>query len=331
MENTSAAFAFGRCGIPPTLPPDVPAAVDYAYAAIVLLIAISSTLLNGFIVCLVARHKTLHQRTFYLSLQINVLHLIFSCTVLVAVFVSASVGEWIFGDFMCQIVGFMLDTYASVRFLLMFVLALDRYFTVFLPFFYAKHGSHAAIVFSLAVWIVSVVRMSLAFQGVLDCYTYVPTFSVCTAVLKCSKQCEIFIQSTFSVTILLGGFVPLFLYIGLVWKARRLQKRLTLTDADTNKHERRAIITFAILFASLLGCSVPAFILYMLTFVLSGPPDPAFLAVQKLVGRTFFFSLTIVDAVAIMRNRDVRDVLCHRVESYTASTSSSSTAVITSS
>ena len=49
------------------------------------------------VIFLVARHKVLHQMTFYLALQIIVAHLIFSVTVLPFIFVTAILREWHLG------------------------------------------------------------------------------------------------------------------------------------------------------------------------------------------------------------------------------------------
>lgn len=83
-----------RCGVPPALLPSIPAVVDYPYTAIVLIITLISILLNGIVV---AKYKTLRQRSFVLSLQIVVLHFIFSSTVPIgAVVVNAIAREWLY-------------------------------------------------------------------------------------------------------------------------------------------------------------------------------------------------------------------------------------------
>ena len=322
-ENATQMFGPRfRCGVPPSLPPSVPPVVDYLYAAIVLIIAVVSIVLNGIVLIMVTKYKTLRQRSFLLSLQIVVLHLIFSSTVLIgAVVVNAIAREWLYGQSGCQFMGFILDTLASVRFLLMLVLTLDRVFTVFNPFFYAKYAARVSITMSAVVWIVSIIRGIMPLSGILDCYTYIPTFSTCTASTGCSKECEVYIFTTLSVTDFLGAVVPFFLYVILFRKARTLKRRHALAGRRSSqssilqpsqnslqkKRDHRAMITFLILSIALVGLVLPAFTLYVSTLIITGPPPIALLIIQKLFGRTVFFSLAIADPIVILRNRDVRE------------------------
>lgn len=45
----------------------------------------------------------------------------------------------------------------------------------------------------------------------------------------------------------------------------------------------------------------------MSTLIISGPPPVALLVIQKLIGRTVFFSLAIADPIVILINRDVKE------------------------
>ena len=318
FSNRSTDF---RCGIPPSLPSTVPRAVDYVYAAVVLAIIILSLSLNGFVVFLVATHKSLREKTLFLSLQINVSHLVFTLSVLVFVVASAVADKWLLGDIMCQIMGLIQHSAISLRFFLMLVLALDRVFTVFMPFHYdLRYGTRVAIGMSAAAWVISIFRVILPVEGILNCYTYVPAFSFCSVAPSCSRRCAIFAYTVFSTAVLLGGIIPFVLYVVLFCKARRLQRRMRRQSVcsyninSSNKtefsskqeHEWRALITFFILFVSLLGCSLPSFVLFVLTFALQQSPHPAVIILQKLVGRTLMFTLTVIDPIAIMRNQDIR-------------------------
>ena len=309
------------CGVPPSLPPSIPAVVDYLYASIVLVIAIVGILLNGTVLFLVARYKQLRQRSFLLSLQIVVLHLILSPTMLIGAVVVNAIGrEWLYGRAACQFMGLVHDSLVSVRFLLMLVLTLDRIFTVFNPFFYTKSAAKVSFTMSAVVWTVSLVRGIVPLSGLLDCYTYIPTFSTCTAATGCSKECRIYIFTTLAVTDFLGAVVPFFLYLALFWKARDIRRRLAIAGRRSSQssiihhsrirarqHDQRAVVTFLILFIALIGLFIPAFSLYVSTLIISGPPPVTLLIIQKLVGRPVFFSLAVADPIVIMRNRDVRE------------------------
>lgn len=322
-ETTSQNFTPPQflCGVPPRLPPTIPAVVDYLYAAIVLIIAVVGIVLNGLVLILVTRYKALRQRSFLLSLQIVVLHLILSSTVLIGSVVVNAIGrEWLYGRAACQFMGSVHDSLVSVRFLLMLVLTLDRVFTVFNPFFYTKYAARVSFAMSAVVWIASIVRGIVPLSGILDCYTYIPTFSTCTAVTGCSKECSIYIFTTLTVTDFLGAIVPFFLYLVLFWKAKDIKRRLAIAGRRSSQssiirnsrisvkqQDNRAAITFLILFIALLGLTVPAFSFYVSTLIITGPPPDGLLIVQKLFGRAVFFSLAVADPIVIMRNRDVRE------------------------
>jgi len=107
IGNTT--FPQFRCGIPPFLPPSVPAAIDGMQATIALIVAISAILLNGTVLYLVAHFKHVHQRSLFLALQLNISHIITPSTVMVSIVVSAIARGWLFGEVFCQIVGMVND------------------------------------------------------------------------------------------------------------------------------------------------------------------------------------------------------------------------------
>ena len=250
-----------------------------------------------------------------MALQLAIINLVFTTTVLFPEFITAVTGEWVFGEGMCQASGFLHDGFASMRFLLTLAFTLDRFFTVFLPFYYAKHGGKVSSLMSFVVWMVSLIRVSIPLRGGLDCYAYVPTFKTCTAV-TCT---ETYILTIVGITALLGDIIPFALYITLFIKAKKIKNKTQAalpnpTDtpaSSTARHNSRAMITFLILFLALIGCTTPPVVLYMVSFALPAEqgPNPILLIFQIIVGRTFFNALTVIDPIVLMRNRDVREVL----------------------
>ena len=311
VDENFTAFAEFRCGIPPYLPATVPAVIDSIQAAIVLTIAILSVLLNGTVVFLVAAFRNLHQRSFYLALQLNILHIIFATTVMVSIFVSAIARKWVFGEAVCQIMGMLHDGINNGRFLLTLVFTLDRLFTVFMPFYYAKHGGKISAAMSAFMWSLSLIRATVPLKGGLDCYAYLPTFKTCTAV-ACSNACQANTLLFVALSHSLGGFVSFGLYLILFWKAKKLRRRTAPFEcqeqsASRAKHERRVRTTYLILFLTLVGCTTPPFILYLTRFTITGIPPPTLIMLHILVGRTTHYLLTVADPIVIMRNHSVRE------------------------
>ena len=311
VDGNFTAFSEFRCGIPPYLPETVPAVIDSIQAAIVLTVAILSILLNGTMVFLVAAFRNLHQRSFFLALQLNISHLIFATTVMVSIFVSAIARRWVFGEALCQIMGMLHDGINTGRFLMTLVFTLDRLFTVFMPFYYAKHGGKISVAMSTFVWVLSLIRAIIPVKGGLDCFAYLPTFKTCTAV-GCSDACQANTLLFVALSHSLGGVVSFGLYLILFWKAKKLSKRIVPLEGQEQsssrvKHERRVRTTYLILFLALVGCTTPPFILYLIRFTITGIPPPTLLILHILVGRTTHYLLTIADPIVIMRNHSVRE------------------------
>ena len=309
-DGNSTTLSEFRCGIPPYLPASVPAVVDSIQAAIVLAVAILAVLLNGTVVFLVAAFRNLHQRSFFLALQLNISHIIFATTVMVSIFVSAVTRRWLFGEALCQIIGMLHDGLIRVRFLLTLVFTLDRLLTVCAPFYYAKHGGKISAAMSAVVWIVIFIQVTLSLRGGLDCYAYLPTFKTCTAVV-CSDACQANTLLFVALTYFFGGVVSFGLYLILFWKAKKLKRRIAPLEYQEQraKHERRVRTTYLILFITLVGCTTPPFILFIIQFTITGMAPSSLLILHILVGRTTLYLLTVADPIVIMRNHSVRETL----------------------
>ena len=313
VDGNSTAFSEFQCEIPSYLPANYPAVIDSIQGAIVLIVAILAVLLNGTVVFLVAMFRNLHQRSFYLALQLNILHIIFATTVMVSIFVSAIARKWVFGEAVCPIMGMLHDGINNGRFLLTLVFTLDRLFTVFMPFYYAKHGGKISAAMSAFMWSLSLIRATVPLKGGLDCYAYLPTFKTCTAV-ACSNACQANTLLFVALSHSLGGFVSFGLYLILFWKAKKLRRRTAPFEcqeqsASRAKHERRVRTTYLILFLTLVGCTTPPFILYLTRFTITGIPPPTLIMLHILVGRTTNYLLTVADPIVIMRNHSVRETL----------------------
>ena len=311
VDGNSTTLSEFRCGIPPYLPASFPAVVDSIQAAIVLTVAILAVLLNGTVVFLVAAFQNLRQRSFFLALQLNISHIIFATTIMGTIFVSAVTQRWLFGEALCQIIGMLHDGLTCVRFLLMLVFTLDRLLTVFSPFYYAKHGGKISAAMSAVVWIVNFIQVTLSLRGGLDCYAYLPTFKTCAAVV-CSDACQANTLLFVTLTYFFGGVVSFGLYLILFWKAKKLKRKIAPSDgqeqrASTAKHERRVRTTYLILFITLIGCTTPPFVLFIIQFTITGMSPSSLLILHILVGRTTFYLLTIADPIVIMRNHSVRE------------------------
>ena len=343
--NASAIPATGiigmanSCMAPIRLPDTIPPAVDYVQATTVLITMILAITMNGFVIFLVARYKVLHQMAFYLALQIIVAHLIFSVTVLPFIFVTAILREWRLGLVMCQLLGSIHDIIITSRYLLTFVLTMDRVISVFYPFFYLRHGGKVSICNSVIAWTLSLARSITSLEGVMSCTKYLPIFKMCSGAPFCSESCRIHILIFSAILATFGVVIPFLLYIALFFKAKIIRYRFknsiqTQQDSSssvpsndgmnpaqvqsqsssrkTNQHNHRATWTFVILTAVIIGCSLPPYILYTVENNIPGTSPPVLTILQIIVGRTLVHCLAVADPIVILRNRDVRDLLHRR-------------------
>lgn len=65
--------------------------------------------------------------------------------------------QWILGDAVCYILGVMSIIFYLTNFVMILVLTLDRFFTIFIPFFYDRNGNKVAVgtCMSLFVWLIT--------------------------------------------------------------------------------------------------------------------------------------------------------------------------------
>lgn len=319
MNGSNASF---HCGIPPSLPDDVPEVLSTVQGVIALLTILLSLLLNGLLVFLVVKLKKLHERQFYLALQITVSHIVYSTTVLMTACVTGLAGEWVFGDVVCQLAGPLHDMWVAQRFFFTLVLTLDRCFTLFMPFHYRHYSRRISILMSLTAWFFTINRATVVMKFGLDCYTYVPSFNTCTAV-SCNSACQGFILGYSALFIASGTILPFLIYTFIFFKAKQARhsiRRLSITPLGGleerekakqmhSKRNRRALLTIVILLCALVGCTIPPYTIYTVQFALPDDqgPYPILLIFQMLVGRTCLNALTVIDPIVIMRNRDIRE------------------------
>ena len=339
--STVGPAAANSCMAPTRLPDTIHPAVDYVQAAIVLITMILAVSMNGFVVILIARNKVLHKMAFFLALQLIVPNLIFSVTVLPFMFVTAILREWRLGEpVMCQLLGSIHDIVITSRYLIIFVLTIDRVIAVFHPFFHFRYGGRISIFNSIVAWILTLTRSITSLEGVLSCTKYVPTFKMCSGAPFCSEICRIHTVFFASILAVFGVIIPFVLYTILFFKAKIIRYRFinsirtqevrssvslpnggdrsttadNRTNSATNEHNHRATVTFVILSAVIIGCALPPYILYTIQNILPAPIPDAMHILQIIVGRTLIYGLAVADPIVILRNRDIRELFQRRAD-----------------
>ena len=281
-----------------------PPVIDYIQAAITLVIIVGSMTVNLFIVYLVVRFKRLRQRAFLLALLMISMNLCHAIVVLPVVFVSAILRRWVFGDVACLIFGGINDLYFAFHLITILVLTLDRFFTVFMPFFYDRHGNKIAIGMAFLPWVVGV----LAIFSVNTCFRYAPTHKVCIASGSAGTSCAIAISTLVWSFVFAGVILPMVLYVIMYLKGRQLDKKLVTSKEMEDKRffNKRVFRTFLLLLIVLVGITIMGMILF--TWFLVNPAITlTFYTVQVLGGRTLSNAITITYPIIILSNREFRE------------------------
>ena len=267
--------------------------------------------LNVLVIVLVARHKKLQTYSFGIAMQVVILDLV-NTTLILFSLVSILANQWVFGEHMCAVIGMVLFCSATIRTLIMFVFVIDRFLDVFAPYKYLQHKAKITISLSVASWIFSVGVTVVPLPGILDCYTFEPFAWVCSISGGCGYYCFIYTSVLFTLFLTPVTILPVFLYVALYIKAKKVMKKLPRTDAAENfRREWKATVTFFLLFITVFGLHFPA-ILIQITITSIYPivtESPPGVFVLFTFSSVLVSALVVTDPIVIMRNRDVKETI----------------------
>ena len=280
---------------------------------------VASVSLNSLLFFLVIKYKKLHTLSFAIALQVVVIDITLAVFYCLPTIISTAAGEWILGKEVCVLTGFLTFTPISMRTCLMFVFVIDRFMSVFFPYFYPRHKVKIAVSLSVPIWLLCTVLCTLMFPGILDCFTFVSSFNVCIASGTCSGSCSIFIIILFNSIGWPSAVVPTVLFTALYCKGRRLSKStatlapsaaISGEDKAVAKRERRATITFFLLFVSIFAVTVPTSTTTVVIGQVSNLIDlPNFFFIVQAIAGSAGSLYIVTDPIVLMRDRDVREVL----------------------
>lgn len=309
--------------LPLTLPvTDILRHLQIAYFVAALPLSIA---MNSLVIGLVIRFKTLRTVTFLLALQIIVVDMVCAIIIFPTATVNAITKRNVFTH-ICPLIGIGIFFLQSLRTILMSVLVMDRFLSVFMAYQYPKYQAKVTTITSLIAWGVASIISLIPTAEQLDCYSFEQYIWVCTLTSGCTNKRACLLYDSLVVIILhLSNMVALLLYLILYCKARQLRNRVDViphtqqdgTDlrAERQRQERKANVTFFLLFLSLLGISLPNSVFFELRRLGhtsighdNADSDPHFSAVI-VISRTLYTLLLVVDPLVIIRDRDVREAI----------------------
>ena len=288
-------------------------------------------LMNSLVIVVVVRFKRLKTATFYLALQVIIVDLINALIIFPSSAANAIAKRNIFTK-LCSVLGFAVFFLRAIRTIIMSVLVVDRFCSVFMPYWYPRCRVKVIVTLSVVAWIAALIMSTIPANGLLDCYGFQQYTWACMLTAGCTHQraCLFFD----SITVLLthsSNVVALLLYLSLYCKAKKLRNRVDNVSqfqhdmdarAERQKQERRANVTFFLLFLALLGVSFPSFFFYETSQLLhtSISVDTMSLSpnfqVVIVISRTLYTLLVIVDPMVIIRDRDAREVMLASVAKF---------------
>ena len=204
-------------------------------------------ILNSMVIVLVAKFKSLHQTTFYLALQVVIVDLCITLLVFPTTIATIIADRWVFGAAGCPSIGFFLFTFRNMRNFLMFVFVTDRLLTVFTPYWYFKRNNRQYVVVPLSIlaWIFALIYGIIPI--ILDCHDYGRIAWSCTVKRGCTypKVCDAYKLASVVLSNVIGGFIPLVMYIVLYCKARQLRKKTpTYQQKSSGKFTIRTALSY---------------------------------------------------------------------------------------
>ena len=278
-----------------------------------LLLFLFSATLNILLVTLIAKYKKLQTLPFGCALQIVVLNLINTILVYLGGFISSLANRWLFGEHVCVAAGMVTHVSVVVRTLLLFVFVIDQFLSVFLPFVYPKRQLKLIVILSIASWTFSIASGFASIPQLLDCYIFSSFFWLCTFSSECNRACSYYSNVFYSLVTIPAICVPIVLYIALYVKARMFKKHMARLSegAEHGKKDWKATITFFILFISIFALTLPSITLNVIInrFYKDSEEEPPVIYVLSVISIIILSLLPVTDAIVIMRNKDVREVL----------------------
>lgn len=324
METLSCQQRQVEFGFPLPLPFNIAYVLRYIQVTYYLICFPFGVSLNLLVILLVVRFKKLQNTTFMLALQVCAGDLVNAAIVFPTSAANAIADRYVFTG-LCTTIGFIVFYLRIVRIYLMFVLVLDRFCTVFMPFWYQRNRVKVVIPLSLAAWIFAFIVSLIPAQGLLDCYGFQRNTWACVPTNGCLHRnaCSIYNSTSIAISNMCN-LVSLLLYFTLFIKARKLRNKVfILREPDISsedertaaaqkvKQERRANITFFLLFLVVCGVTVLPFVFFVvgrpiITTLMITPPYAYTIA--GVLGRALYPLLTVFDPLVIMRNEDFRNV-----------------------
>lgn len=311
----------------------IPPGALITHSFFLVLIGTLSLLANGLVLLLVVKYRRLRSNhSVLLALLLVAGDLSLTITYILPTFVTTIYKRWVFGQAGCIAFGFLAADVLLTRWMIISLFCIDRYCNVKFPFKYQRYRKVILIVLGIAAWLVPAVATAVPIRVFADftLRTNIPTcLPSCIPNGKNSGLCKIYYAITSFISFFMGSILPTILYCWLYCKGKTARTsirnsigqitvqvaggiiRRPYTDYKSiNDRDRRATVTFMLVFITVLVTAAPSFLsqgvrALNFEFHCSIPIYLHFIVLHLLL------SASILDPLFIMRDADFRYCLKH--------------------
>ena len=313
QANYTSLFDPGYCTLPEWV-----VILEIVFLAIV---AVGTILLNSYVLLLICKFKFLHYRSIIVCVSVVVADLLLGFTYLLPAMINASARDWVFGELLgCIIIGYIVFYLLGVRWMVMGLIALDRFFYIIFPLSYIRWSKPFNIVLTILAWIVPLSFHALTISG-REGFDFRAGFSHCAVNCEEDRVCSNVVTVIFALQLVVGAILPIILYTIMYIYSRVKKREIQLgTQVGEERKGRRSIIsmpatwssrdlnalfTFLLVFIVFLIANIPVYIVSILRPINTEVYSQIPLWVHFIIVDLFYI-LGVVDPIIIMRNRDFR-------------------------
>ena len=279
-----------------------------------------SVVLNSYVLLLILKFKFLRYRAIIVTISVVVADLLLGFTYILPAVINASVRDWVFGGKLgCIIVGYIVFYLLGVRWMVMGLIALDRFFYILFPFSYVRWSKPFNIILTILAWFVPIFFNVLVFLGLQD-FDFRPGFSHCAVNCGPNGVCSSFVSTIFALQLAVGAILPIILYTIMYMYSRRKRQRIKMGTLIGEGERRQSVISLPVVWSSRDMNAIFTFLLVFIVFLIANIPVYIVSILRPIASDLYseiplwsmflivnlFYMLNVLDPIIIMRNRDFR-------------------------
>ena len=294
-------------------------------AVFIAIVIVGSLVANFIVLFLVAKYKALRYMSMLVSVCGVFVDLLMTLFFHIPALVSVSYGGWPFGDIGCQVIGAICYYLILVRWMVMAIVALDRFSYILFPLSYHGWSKPYTIILVISAWCVPLF-MSIPSIVQIGNYSYRTGLSTCALDCMDDNICKVIHLLVFLIMYSIGVLVPACLYTAIAVIARckrhHIKMGLQLTENGENggmnrhrqndvrwtKTDTKGLLGIVLVFVCLIITNTPVYVLILMRRSAPEAYHALPLWGHMFMANLFFLSNTI-NPLLTLRNKDFSKTL----------------------